>query len=166
MITRRLTFALVLAAAMLALAAGLRYAETVGWLTGDAAHRAMQVLIGLGFAGVALAMALPNYMALLMVTFFALSFVGATQDIAYDAYAVEMLRPEEHGAAPGVRAIATPLACANTVVFKGSENCPRTHQLIVESFLDAGFPRDAIWTGKYDQLDKTVAWFVSCARKP
>lgn len=53
MITRRLTFALVLAAAMLALAAGLRYAETVGWLTGDAAHRAMQVLIGLGLAAYA-----------------------------------------------------------------------------------------------------------------
>src|SRR5690606_8211865 len=30
----------------------------------------------------------------------------------------------------GVRAIATPLACGNTVVLKGSENCPRTHQLI------------------------------------
>ncbi|MDP2817410.1 MAG: aldehyde dehydrogenase [Polaromonas sp.] len=40
----------------------------------------------------------------------------------------------------GVRAIATPLACGNTVIFKGSENCPRTHQLIVEAFLDAGFP--------------------------
>jgi len=40
----------------------------------------------------------------------------------------------------GVRAIATPLACGNTVIFKGSENCPRTHQLIVEAFADAGFP--------------------------
>ena len=40
----------------------------------------------------------------------------------------------------GVRAIATPLACGNTVIFKGSENCPRTHQLIVEAFVDAGFP--------------------------
>ena len=40
----------------------------------------------------------------------------------------------------GVRAIATPLACGNTVIFKGSENCPRTHQLIVEAFQDAGFP--------------------------
>jgi len=39
----------------------------------------------------------------------------------------------------GVRAIATPLACGNTVVFKGSENCPRTHGLIVEAFQDAGF---------------------------
>lgn len=40
----------------------------------------------------------------------------------------------------GVRAIAVPLACGNTVVFKGSENCPRTHQLIAEAFEDAGFP--------------------------
>ncbi len=35
----------------------------------------------------------------------AVAFLAATQDIAYDAYAVEFLRPEEHGAAPGVRAI-------------------------------------------------------------
>jgi acyl-CoA reductase-like NAD-dependent aldehyde dehydrogenase/ABC-type branched-subunit amino acid transport system ATPase component len=40
----------------------------------------------------------------------------------------------------GVRAIATPLACGNTVVFKGSENCPHTHQLIVLALQDAGFP--------------------------
>ncbi|MDP3823900.1 MAG: aldehyde dehydrogenase [Burkholderiales bacterium] len=40
----------------------------------------------------------------------------------------------------GVRAIATPLACGNTVVLKGSENCPHTHRLIVEAFQDAGFP--------------------------
>jgi benzaldehyde dehydrogenase (NAD) len=39
-----------------------------------------------------------------------------------------------------VRAIATPLACGNTVVLKGSENCPRTHQLIIESLQEAGFP--------------------------
>lgn len=40
----------------------------------------------------------------------------------------------------GVRAIATPLACGNTVVFKGSELSPATHGLIVECFRDAGFP--------------------------
>jgi len=40
----------------------------------------------------------------------------------------------------GVRAVAVPLACGNTVVLKGSENCPRTHQLIVQAFVDAGFP--------------------------
>lgn len=44
----------------------------------------------------------------------------------------------------GVRAIATPLACGNTVVLKGSELCPRTHQLIVESFEDAGFPAGVV----------------------
>ena len=38
------------------------------------------------------------------------------------------------------RAIATPLACGNTVVLKGSESCPRTHHLIVEAFQEAGFP--------------------------
>ncbi|MGA1252969.1 MAG: aldehyde dehydrogenase family protein, partial [Burkholderiaceae bacterium] len=40
----------------------------------------------------------------------------------------------------GVRAIATPLACGNTVILKGSENCPRTHALIIEALQDAGFP--------------------------
>lgn len=40
----------------------------------------------------------------------------------------------------GVRAIAVPLACGNTVVLKGSENCPHTHQLIVEALQEAGFP--------------------------
>lgn len=44
----------------------------------------------------------------------------------------------------GVRAIATPLACGNTVILKGSENCPRTHQLIVESFVEAGFPAGVV----------------------
>lgn len=40
----------------------------------------------------------------------------------------------------GVRAIATPLACGNTVILKGSENCPRTHQLIALAFVEAGLP--------------------------
>ena len=40
----------------------------------------------------------------------------------------------------GVRAIAVPLACGNSVILKASENCPRTHQLIVEAFCEAGFP--------------------------
>lgn len=38
------------------------------------------------------------------------------------------------------RAIAVPLACGNTVILKGSENSPRTHQLIIEALQDAGFP--------------------------
>ena len=40
----------------------------------------------------------------------------------------------------GVRAIATPLACGNTVVMKTSELCPRTHSLIIEAVAEAGFP--------------------------
>ena len=40
----------------------------------------------------------------------------------------------------GVRAIAVPLACGNTVILKASEVCPRTHALIVEAFHEAGFP--------------------------
>ncbi|WP_137920231.1 aldehyde dehydrogenase [Hydrogenophaga sp. 2FB] len=39
-----------------------------------------------------------------------------------------------------VRAIATPLACGNTVVLKGSELCPATHGLIIDALHDAGFP--------------------------
>ena len=38
----------------------------------------------------------------------------------------------------GVRALATPLACGNTVILKASEICPRTHRLIGESLCDAG----------------------------
>lgn len=37
------------------------------------------------------------------------------------------------------RAIAVPLACGNTVVLKASEQCPRTHALIIEAFVEAGF---------------------------
>ncbi len=40
----------------------------------------------------------------------------------------------------GVRAIATPLACGNTVVLKGSEMCPATHGLIIEALQQAGLP--------------------------
>jgi gamma-glutamyl phosphate reductase len=40
----------------------------------------------------------------------------------------------------GVRAICVPLACGNAVIFKASEQCPRTHALIVEAFAEAGFP--------------------------
>lgn len=40
----------------------------------------------------------------------------------------------------GVRAIAMPLACGNTVILKASEMCPGTHRLIGSIFRDAGFP--------------------------
>jgi len=44
----------------------------------------------------------------------------------------------------GVRAVAMPLACGNTVVFKASEKCPRTHALIIDAFREAGLPKGAI----------------------
>ena len=34
-----------------------------------------------------------------------------------------------------------------------------------QMFLEAGFAEEAIWVGKYAQLDNTVKWFVSCAQK-
>ena len=40
----------------------------------------------------------------------------------------------------GVRALATPLACGNTVVLKGSELCPATHGLIIEALQEGGLP--------------------------
>jgi acyl-CoA reductase-like NAD-dependent aldehyde dehydrogenase len=40
----------------------------------------------------------------------------------------------------GVRAIAGALMCGNTVVMKGSEHCPKTHQQLVEILNKAGIP--------------------------
>lgn len=40
----------------------------------------------------------------------------------------------------GVRGIAMPLACGNSVILKGSELCPMTHRLIGEVLRDAGLP--------------------------
>ncbi|MBV8661655.1 MAG: aldehyde dehydrogenase [Hyphomicrobiales bacterium] len=44
----------------------------------------------------------------------------------------------------GVRAIAAPLACGNTVILRSSEVCPATHRLIVETLNDAGFPKGVV----------------------
>lgn len=44
----------------------------------------------------------------------------------------------------GVRAVATPLACGNTVILKASEQCPRVHSLIVEALLEGGIPDGVI----------------------
>jgi PAT family beta-lactamase induction signal transducer AmpG len=65
-----------------------------------------QVLIGLGFIGVGLAMALPNYMAFLMIAFFALSFVGATQDIASDGVYVTSLDSRAQSLYCGIQSLS------------------------------------------------------------
>ena len=44
----------------------------------------------------------------------------------------------------GVRAIATALACGNTVVFKASELCPRTHEIIIEALAQGGLPAGVV----------------------
>ncbi len=79
-----------------------------------------QVLIGLGFIGVALAMALPNYMAFLMATFFALSFVGATQDIASDGVYVTSLDTRAQSLYCGIQSLSWnigPIVAAGGMVY-------------------------------------------------
>jgi acyl-CoA reductase-like NAD-dependent aldehyde dehydrogenase len=44
----------------------------------------------------------------------------------------------------GVRAVAMPLACGNTVVMKASETCPGTHLLIGKVLQEAGLPKGVI----------------------
>lgn len=44
----------------------------------------------------------------------------------------------------GVRAVAMPLACANTVVFKASESCPAVHRLIGTALHEAGLPHGVL----------------------
>lgn len=44
----------------------------------------------------------------------------------------------------GVRAIAAPLACGNTVVLRSSEVCPGTHRLIGEVLNEVGFPKGVV----------------------
>lgn len=39
-----------------------------------------------------------------------------------------------------IRAVAAPLALGNTVVLKGSELCPKTHELVARALIDAGLP--------------------------
>lgn len=39
-----------------------------------------------------------------------------------------------------VRAIASPLACGNTVVLKGSEHCPQTHRAVIDILNGSGLP--------------------------
>jgi len=62
----------------------------------------------------------------------------------------------------GCRAIATPLACGNTVVLKASERCPRTHGLILQAFAAAGFPESVVnlVTNREDQAAEVVGALI------
>lgn len=44
----------------------------------------------------------------------------------------------------GVRAVAMPIACGNTMVLKASEMCPKLHLMIGECLEDAGLPKGVI----------------------
>jgi acyl-CoA reductase-like NAD-dependent aldehyde dehydrogenase len=58
------------------------------------------------------------------------------------------------------RAIAYPIVCGNTVVFRGSELSPRSHQIIAEVFHEAGLPAGVlnyITTSAEDSEDVVAA---------
>jgi len=42
------------------------------------------------------------------------------------------------------RAIAYPIACGNTVVFRASEMSPKTHSLVADAFIEAGLPEGVL----------------------
>ena len=79
-----------------------------------------QVAIGLGFAGVGLALGLPGYMGILMAVFFALSFIGATQDIASDGVYVTSLDSRAQSLYCGIQSLSWnigPIVAAGGMVF-------------------------------------------------
>ena len=79
-----------------------------------------QFTIGLGFAGVALAMSLPNYFAIMMLMFWVLSFVGATQDIATDGVYVTSLDTRRQSLFCGIQSLSWnigPIVAAGGMVF-------------------------------------------------
>ena len=53
----------------------------------------------------------------------------------------------------GVRAIATPLACGNTVILKASEVCPATHRLIGSVLNEAGLGEGVVNVITHDTKD-------------
>jgi PAT family beta-lactamase induction signal transducer AmpG len=65
-----------------------------------------QVLIGLGFGAAALAMSLPNYIAVLLPMFWVMSFVGSTQDIASDGVYVTSLDTRTQSLYCGVQSLS------------------------------------------------------------
>lgn len=65
-----------------------------------------QLTLALGFGAVALAMALPGYMAIMVALFIFLSFVGATQDIAADGVYVTALDARSQSLYCGIQSLS------------------------------------------------------------
>jgi PAT family beta-lactamase induction signal transducer AmpG len=81
---------------------------------------AAKVCIGFGFGAVALVMALPGYMGILMALFFALSFVGATKDIATDGLYVTSLDSRSQALYCGIQSLSWnigPIVAAGGMVY-------------------------------------------------
>jgi PAT family beta-lactamase induction signal transducer AmpG len=79
-----------------------------------------QFAIGLGFFGAALAMQLPNYMAVLLPVFWAMSFIGATQDIASDGVYVTSLDARAQSLYCGVQSLSWnlgPIVASGALVY-------------------------------------------------
>ena len=65
-----------------------------------------QLLLGLGFGAVALAMGMPGSMALMMGLFWIMSFIGATMDIASDGVYVTSLSSRNQSLYCGVQSLS------------------------------------------------------------
>ena len=65
----------------------------------------------------------------------------------------------------GVRAIAGGLMCGNTVVMKGSEHCPKTHQHLVDVLNSAGLP-DGVLTCVVSDPEKAHETMVQLIAHP
>lgn len=65
-----------------------------------------QIAVALGFFGVAIVMSLPSYMAILMVLFWIISFLGATQDIASDGVYVTSLDSKTQSLYCGIQGLS------------------------------------------------------------
>src|SRR5450830_1225838 len=65
-----------------------------------------QLIVGIGFAGVALAMSLPDYMVIMVFLFGVLSLVGATQDIASDGVYVTALDTKTQSLFCGIQSLS------------------------------------------------------------
>lgn len=66
----------------------------------------MQLLLGLGFGAVALVMGMPGAMAMMMVLFWIMSFIGATMDIASDGVYVTSLDSRSQSLYCGVQGLS------------------------------------------------------------
>ena len=65
----------------------------------------------------------------------------------------------------GVRAVALPLACGNTVVLKASETCPGTHSLIAQALREGGVPPGVVNVVTHAAEDAPAVVEAMIARK-